>query len=167
MLKASEQVKLQWLRNAAIKDSQNNGIQSIAENLWAAALGRPMVYMNLVHALSKFGIHYQTDTERVGHEDIAGLTRPWENNTPMEAYERGLDDCDAKARFFVALALAKGLQADIMPWSRPGSDMLDHVYPAFRIGGKWLAGETTVARAVLGDAPENVPKEANGRWLRP
>jgi transglutaminase-like putative cysteine protease len=113
----------------------------------------------------------------VGREDIAGFTRPSRTGDALEALERGSDDCDAKARLFVALCLARGFRAQLMPvWRcRDGrltfaaapempTDELAHVYGAVWMLGAWHWAETTLARACLGDHPLAVPKEKSGQW---
>ncbi len=109
----------------------------------------------IIHTIARDGIRYQLDTARVGHEDIAGVTRPDEH--PFAVLRRGVDDCDAKASLFVSLARAAGLEAEIVPlWRGP---VLQHVFARVRIGGAWLPVELTLARARLGDEPFSVPFE--------
>ena len=85
--------------------------------------------------------------------------------SPADAIERGVDDCDAKARGFVTLCLLKGLRAEMVPYWKNGQ--LKHVYARVLLDGQWLPVELTLARARLGEDPFRVPKEPQtGQWLR-
>ena len=83
---------------------------------------------------------------------------------------RGLDDCDAKARIFVALCLARRMHAEMVPRWKGGK--LVHVYGRVFVHGpgesapRWYYAETILRRARLGDIAESVPKEIEtGKWL--
>ena len=157
--------KWEFLRDAPEADSRNPKLAGIAQHLMAAALGRPIVFLALAHALARDGIRFERDVARVGSEDISGLTRPAQSNDATDALERGEDDCDAKARFFVALCMAGGFRARMVDWWRAtghGSDMLAHVSAEVGLGQKWLPVELTLARARLGELGDDVPKEKDG-----
>lgn len=158
----SDREKWAFLERAPVADACDPGLQDVARHLWRAALCTPRVFVHLAHALARDGITYQTDTRRTGGEDIAGFTR--RQGHALEALERGKDDCDAKARLFVALCLAAGLRARMVPkWE---GETLRHVSAAVTIGGRELAVETILARARLGDRAENIPTEKDTkRWL--
>jgi len=123
------------------------------------------IFLHLAHALARDGIRYRRDIERVGAEDIAGLTRPENQNDPVDALLRGEDDCDAKARLFVAVCLAAGRPARMVDWWRRtahGTEMLAHVSAEAFLDRRWLPVELTLARARLGDRGNDVPREKDG-----
>lgn len=144
-------------------DSHNPKLKSIAKSLWDASLHRPLIFIKLAYACAKDCITYESDIKQFGHEDIAGVTRHPEPNDAIDAYLRGSDDCDAKARFFVALCLAAGLEARLWPlWK---SEDLSHVAGEVRLNGHWIHAETILSRARLGEMHTDVPKEpTTGKW---
>lgn len=169
--------KFEALKRLALRDSTAPQIRFVADRLAECSMRRQETYVQLAFALAGRCIAYQLDSERVGQEDIAGFTRSSRPGDALEALERGRDDCDAKARFFVALCLARGIRAQLMPaWRcRDGrlsfalapempADELAHVYGAVWVNGIWHWAETTLARACLGDHPLSIPKERNGQW---
>jgi transglutaminase-like putative cysteine protease len=148
--------KWDYLRDAPLEDMRDPRMQRLASLLWAAAGERPRVYCILCQALCRDAIRYQTDTARVGGEDFG---------SPADAIERGVDDCDAKARAFVTLCLLKNQRAEMVPLWKGGQ--LKHVYARVLLDGQWLPVELTLARARLGEEPLRVPKEPDtGQWLR-
>jgi len=155
--------KLERLNRLASSDARHPALRALADDLWraATAAGDPhRAYLQLIHTVARDWVRYETDTQRVGHEDIAGMTRQPEN--PLTVLWRGWDDCDAKARLFVALARARGIVARVE--GEVVGDELTHVWPEYW-DGRWMPAETTLARARLGDVPRQVPKERNGQWL--
>jgi transglutaminase-like putative cysteine protease len=164
----NDQQKWEYLAGIVQQDAQHPEIRRRAGALWQAAGGDPRIFAQLAAALCRDGIRYIRDTARVGSEDIAGYTRKPKPNDAIDALRRKVDDCDAKARAFVALCLAAGLAARMMPFWRqdPDGPMLQHVYGAVKLGERWCPVELTLARARVGDFPTKVPKEVSGRWLR-
>ena len=151
-----ELAKWEYLRAAPARDARDPRLRELARDLWRVARGRPRLYCQLAHTLARDAIRYQTDTARVGGEEFG---------SPMRALERGVDDCDAKARLFVALCLAQHIKAEMMPLWR--GTHLQHVYARVMLDGEWLPVELTLARARLGDPPLSIPKESEtGQWLR-
>ncbi len=162
-----------YLRDIPHEDARDERIRMIASLLWQATRlspDRPRLFAILVHALTGRGLRMVRDTDRTGGEDIAGLTRAPSKDDAIEALMRGADDCDAKARLFVALHIAAGLPARMRPvWkARPGGadEELTHVYPEVNLDGKWQAAETTLARALIGEPPLMVPRESSGIRLQ-
>jgi transglutaminase-like putative cysteine protease len=144
-------------------DAKNPKLKAMAELIWELALKRPKRFLKLALAVARDGIEYESDIKQFGHEDIAGITRPPEPDDAIDAYERGSDDCDAKARLFVALCLAKGFQARLWPLWKEG--VLQHVAGEVLWDGKWTHAETILARAQLGEMHTDVPKELkSGKW---
>lgn len=163
--------KWEFLRDAPKSDAETPEIKLYAQHLAAIAARSPWpewCLASLALALARDCILYQLDSDRVGREQIDGYTDP---QGPADApYRRGVDDCDAKARFFVAVCLAGAVPADMVPrWKGP---MLAHVYGSCWVRGPhelvprvWYA-ETIVRRARLGEVAEQVPKEPEtGKWL--
>jgi transglutaminase-like putative cysteine protease len=128
-------------------------------------------------------VRYVTDIERVGREQIDGFTDPL--TSPLAPLERGIDDCDAKARLFVTLCLARNIQAEMVP--RPSvqavasGGQLTHVSARVLVSlphydrntkelcedaPQWVPVETILARAKVAEQAENVPHEnETGNWL--
>lgn len=165
-LQPAELQKWRFLVAAPILDSRHPRIRAMAGMLWECACGRVRAFAELAHCLARDCVTYTRDTARVGEEDIAGYTRTPSKNDAVDALVRGTDDCDAKARLFVAICLARNVPARMEPLvNRAG--MLQHVYAAVRLDGEWLPVETTLRRARIGDAPRSVPFETGTReWLR-
>lgn len=158
--------RLKWLRLSALpdRDAQSEGVQHLARLLREVAAGNTRLFVQLCQCVARDGIRFRSDVARVGGEDIAGITRPY-NPDALEALERGEDDCDAKARLLVALLLAGGLGARMVPWWGNQSDELDHVSVECMLGGRWIHLETILSRARLGDEPQSVPVEVTtGKW---
>jgi hypothetical protein len=128
-------------------------------------------FVNLALATARDCIVYQLDTDRVGREQIDGFTDP--QGRVIEPFARGTDDCDAKARFFVALCLAVGVAAEMVPkWD---GDRLAHVYARAYYAGpdgpnsvlplEWHPIETILSRARQNEDFRTVPKENDtGQW---
>lgn len=162
--------KWQFLEAIPTKDASDPNLRGIADCLRNAARESAFpdwTFASLCLALARDGIQYQTDTERVGREQIDGFTDPYVS--PLVPYRRGWDDCDAKARFFVGLCLAGGLEAKMVGRWRSGR--LAHVYGTVNCQApkeparRWHIAETILARARLGDIAERVPKESDtGKW---
>jgi len=156
--------KLAALNRLAQLDARHPAIRTLAaaiREIAEQAPARDWAAVELAACVARDLIGYRSDTDRVGSEDIAGITRP--DAHPLEALWRGVDDCDAKARLFVALARALGLPARVE--GEIGPEGLAHVWGAVQIGDQWLPVETTLARARVGDRPREVPRETGGQWL--
>src|SRR5690242_15525941 len=156
-LNPAELKKWQFLEQAPSSDAKNEKLRRLAQDLWEAALHRPRWFAFLAHSLARDCIAYETDGDRVGHEDIAGFTRDPQADDAIDALERGIDDCDAKARVFVALCLCVGIPAEMWGYEKNGE--LLHVAARCHIDGQWWHVETTLIRARLGDDHLSVPKE--------
>lgn len=162
--------RLKWLKLQSLpeRDAQAENVRHLARLLLEAAGGRRRVFVQLCQALARDGIRYRSDVRRTGGEDIAGITRKYAD--PLEGLERGEDDCDYKARLLVALLLAGGLGARLVPWWHNETDErglegdLDHVSAETMLDGRWVHLETILARARLGDEARDIPTEPNGRW---
>jgi transglutaminase-like putative cysteine protease len=121
----------------------------------------------LAQCLAKDCITYVLDTDRVGREQIDGFTDP---QGPADmSYLRGSEDCDGKARLFVALCLAARIKARMVGRWQHGR--LAHVYAEVYSNGptelrqRWWTVETILRRARLGDIAEQVPTEPEtGKW---
>jgi transglutaminase-like putative cysteine protease len=155
--------KWTYLSAVAMRDAEHPGIVRLASLCLELGAGDRRRALVLAHAVAGRGIRYRLDTDRVGAEDVAGFTRPARGDDPLDAWRRGVDDCDAKARLFVALALALGFRARLAAIWRQG--VLAHVFAEVDRGSGWESVETTLARAVIGEAPTDVSKEGNGTWL--
>ncbi len=144
-------------------DSKNEHLRHMADLVWELSGHQPLRFFKLALAVARDGITFESDIKQFGHEDIAGVTRNPEPNDAIDAYIRGSDDCDAKARLFVALCLARGFNARLWPlWK---GDQLSHVAGEVEYRGHWIHAETILARAKLGEMHTDVPKEpTTGKW---
>lgn len=170
-LEPEEQRKWEFLRDIPQRDAIDAQLRSIAQSLSFVAGASPWpqwCFGNLALALVRDCVTYQLDNDRVGREQIDGYTDPYAS--PILPLTRGVDDCDAKARLFVALCLAAGLNAEMV--ARKSGSKLSHVYARIFCQGpgepraRWYLAETILRRARLGDVAEAVPKEREtGKWL--
>ncbi len=157
------QQKWKLLQEMPIIDSKNEHIRHMAALVWELSGHRELRYLKLALAVARDGITFESDIKQFGAEDIAGVTRHPEPNDAIDAYARGSDDCDAKARLFVALCLARGFNARLWPLWKEGQ--LSHVAGEVEYHGRWLHAETILARAKLGEMHTVVPKEpTTGKW---
>ena len=166
----AEQRKWEFLRDAPGRDAGTPEIRGVAKNLHAVACASQWpewAFAQLAFCVANDLIVYLSDVTRVGREQIDGLTDP--QGSALASLERGTDDCDAKARIFVALCLAAGLHAEMCPLWR--GDVLGHVFAKVFVQGpydrgpRWYNAETILARAKLGDTKEQVPGEKDtGGW---
>lgn len=154
--------KWERLQDVTRADALDPDIRALSQSLAAVAAGDRRRFVLLAHCVARDWIRYQSDTERTGGEDIAGVTRGPKPGDATEALRRGTDDCDAKARLFVALCLAAGMSAQLEPLWKPGASkllQLSHVFASVELNGKTVYAETILSRARLGDHPLHVPFE--------
>jgi transglutaminase-like putative cysteine protease len=172
----NDEQKWQFLQEVPARDAQHPEIIRLAKSLRFASYTSEARLASLCMCVARDWIKQTSDVTRTGGEDIAGLTREPGENDAVEALDRGKDDCDAKARLFVALCLAGGLRARMVPrWNQvavsettPNGRTLTHVSAEVVIAGQWRPVELTLARARLGEVGEQVPKEIKtGKWLLP
>ena len=162
MRNITDEHKWELLQDVCIVDSKDPRIIKMSKLIWKLSLSQPIRFFKLVLAVARDGIEYASDIKQFDHEDIAGVTRPPEPNDAIDAYTRGHDDCDSKARLFVALCLAAGFKARLWPLWKHGA--LRHVAAEVELHGKWIHAETIISRARLGEMHTDVPKERNGQW---
>jgi transglutaminase-like putative cysteine protease len=174
----NDEEKWEYLSSIPAVDSNHPAIRRLAKILnIATEIGnqatRTIRYVDLVMTVARDWIRQTSDINRTGGEDIAGLTRQPTSDDAIEALNRGEDDCDAKARLFVALCLANDINAEMVPkWNMvevapnmPNGRTLTHVSAKVQINGRWWPVELTLARAKPGEIGENVPKEKEtGQW---
>jgi hypothetical protein len=175
-LEPEEQRKWEFLRAVPLRDAVSNetegneALRQVAAALASVANASPWpqwCFANLALAVARDCVTYQTDNDRIGREQIDGYTDPYVS--PLLPFTRGVDDCDAKARLFVALCLCRQLHAEMVP--RQKGSKLAHVYGRIFLQGptdsapRWYLAETILRRARLGDIAESVPKEIEtGKW---
>lgn len=170
-MRKTEQAKWEFLQSAPARDAQSLELRSVATNLFKVASvsqWKEWAYAQLAFCVANDLIVYLSDVTRVGREQIDGFTDP--QGSTLASLERGTDDCDAKARLFVALCLAAGLRAEMVPlWK---GQNLQHVYARVFVRGpfdsapRWFTAETILARAKLGDERTDVPGEKDtGGWM--
>lgn len=160
------QEKWAFLRDAPSGDAHNPMLRRLAGHLWAASFDNPWKFATLAQTVARDWIKQVTDTVRIGREDIAGLTRMPQPDDAVDALVRGVDDCDAKARLFVALCRAVGLAANVVPWwTKTEPPDLAHVSAEVLLGSKWRPVELTLSRARLDELGTDVPFEKkDGKW---
>lgn len=179
--------KWNFLRFIAATDRWDDNIRNLAKHLLGASQccdglhSWQRRFAMLAHTVARDWIHQVSDTVRTGGEDIAGLTREPSENDATDALSRGTDDCDAKARLFVALCLAAGLRARVVPYWKTPDGKTTHERDAFGLSGPaqgsklfhvaaevwldntWQPVELTLSRARLGERGELVPFESGTR----
>lgn len=152
--------KWAFLHDAPANDARHPEIQRIANALMSAAHGNRWRFATLAQTVARDWVKQVTDTVRVGREDIAGLTRTPTPDDAIDALRRGVDDCDAKARLFVALCLAAGVPAKMQDWwSNTSPRDLVHVSARVLLDHKWRPVELTLSRARLDELGTDVPFE--------
>ncbi len=174
-LSGPERTKWEFLRDAWQRDRFVSEVQLVAKGLRLASFGNMLRFARLCLCYAQTGIKYQSDTERAGGEDVAGFVRegtkppPPGDNIGIDI-RRGTDDCDLKARLFVALCRSQGLEAEMLPVieiATAAGPVLTHVRARVCIHGKWYSAEPSLARARLGEVPTDVPREiSDGKWAR-
>lgn len=156
----SDADKWAFLRDAPRRDAREHVVRRLAVLLDELSFGDPDRFLELAHCFVTRCIRFESDTARVGGEDIPRAGQL------SEVIRRGVDDCDAKARLMVALCLVRGLEARMVDhWN---GDELRHVSAEVRVSSAapWQHFECTLRRALPGERAEQVPKEPDGRWLR-
>lgn len=160
----NDQAKWVFLRDVPARDAQTEEMRYLAGLLIKIAAVSPWprwAFAQLALSVSRDLILYVSDITRLGREQIDGLTDP--QGSALASLERGTDDCDAKARLFVALCLAAGMRAEMVPRWKHGH--LQHVSAAVLLQGPsqnkpdWWPVETILDRSRLGDVAEAVPTE--------
>ena len=173
--------KWEFLRTAPAVDAREPVVAELGRILWSAATIGALVggnrerdqenFCRLAMAYCRDVIRYESDTTRTGGEDIQ------HKGELSDILERGTDDCDGKARLFVALCLAAKIPARMVdhwkddPRAPSGRDLYhvsgvvdlpEHPAP--------VPAELTLYRARLGDNPSDfprsVPHEVSGHWSR-
>lgn len=168
----SESEKWEFLRDVPERDARSPELRAIAAPLLAVAGASQWprwAFVQLAQCVARDLIVYQSDIDRVGREQIDGYTDP--QGSTIEPLSRGSDDCDAKARLFVALCLSVQIPARMFPRWRRGS--LTHVSAEVfcqsppDLHERWRPVETILDRARLGDVAEGIPREIDtGRWAQ-
>jgi len=170
----NDEQKWEFLFHVPSRDTEHPRIQQLATTLRIAAGSNNIRFAQLAMTVARDWIRQTSDVNRTGGEDIAGLTRNPTDDDAVDALRRGEDDCDAKARLFVALCLAGGLDATMVPrWNMvpvadgtPNGRTLTHVSAQVKINDRWWPVELTLSRARLGEVGETVPREIETkRWL--
>jgi len=154
--------KWRVLQDAQEHDLKTPLMQRLGHFLALLCNGNERRIAELALCMANQCIAYESDIRRVGHEDF---------DKPDNVWRRGVDDCDGKARLFVALCRAADVRAELVPgWKpdelNPNELWLSHVSAKVRTGGIWLPVELTLKRAQLGEVGQQVPKEGDGKWLR-
>lgn len=157
----SPQEKAKWLDEAAMTDARLPLTRRLAVTIARKTdPNRKDLLVEELHRFVRDSIHYVHDPsfEEFASSDVT--------------LQRGIGDCDDKARLFVALARSAGIEAHIWPiynkqgdfvhvqaivrW--PGSDR----YRLARQGG-WVVAELIVEGARLGDDFAQFPRDVAGR----
>lgn len=151
--------KAQWIDAQASLDARKPAVRELATR-YAHAKGpnNPEGLARDLHAFCRDAIRYVRDPS---FEELADSTT---------ILQRGFDDCDGKARLFVALCRAVSLDARIRPVFKgrdfvhcqaevrwPGSEKLPT-----QQGDGWILAELILAGCELGQDPETLPRGANG-----
>ncbi len=162
---ASAWDKARYLDGAARFDALDPFVRAVARQLRGRT---PAETANLIHRFVRDRIRYVRDP--IG----ASGRREEEFADSATVLRRGYDDCDGKARLFVALALLNGLEARIRPVF-PSPDHFAHVqaevrWPSSawdRRAGRdgWIMSELTLAGVELGQGAESGRRDAAGELV--
>lgn len=155
-----DHAKAAWLIRAAERDACCPSVVSAALAFCGLA---PEVRAAAIQAWARDSIRYVRDP--YWQEEFA------DSETVLR---RGWDDCDGKARVFVAVCLAACLDARIFPVFDAGGSFV-HVQalvrwpgsstrPDARAGG-WVLAELTLAGVQLGQGVEHARRDAAGRMV--
>jgi transglutaminase-like putative cysteine protease len=157
--------KARYLDGAARFDTLNPWVRAVARRLRGRTPGETA---ENIHRFIRDRVRYVRDPIGASgrHEEEFADTQT--------VLQRGFDDCDGKARAFVALALCNGLEARIRPvFPRPGS--FEHVqaevrWPSSawdRRAGRdgWIMSELTLAGVELGQGAESGRRDAAGHLV--
>ena len=161
------EAKARWLDASASEDATDPHLRAFARRFvhGRAELREPADVVRELHRYVRDAIAYVHDWG--GREEFADTAT---------ILRRGFDDCDGKARTFVALVRALGLpdvQARIRPVFKGGSFV--HVQAETRFPGSkgprsdpegWQLAEVIVRGVGLGDDPERIgERDARGRFV--
>lgn len=155
--------KWRELQQATERDFKTPLMQRLGHFLLQLCNGNEERIAKVALCLANECIAYESDLQRVGAEDF---------DEPDNVWRRGVDDCDGKARLFIALCRAADVHAEIIPHWKPDAMnpqelWLSHVSARVRVAGAWQPVELTLKRAQLGEVGADVPKEMDtGKWLR-
>lgn len=154
---SSPEKKSRWLDAAAAADALHPEVRALARQLETTAGRDPLRFTLAVHGYCRDAIRYRRDPG--GREQFA--------DAPT-IIRRGFDDCDGKARLFVALIRAAkipGLIARIVPvHDKPTGQRFIHVQAEARFPGSeahpladpegWILAEMTLEGVRLGEGGE-------------
>ena len=150
---ADDAAKARWLAAAARVDATDPRVAELANAIAPRGLSRSEAAERLFGWV-RDRIAYRPDRAPDG-ERREVLADAW------TVASRRWDDCDGKARLFVALALARGVPAEIVPVWRRGE--FAHVATRVDRGTGWEPADPTMRRSWIGARPEDVPRDAQGR----
>ena len=147
--------KARWLDSASKGDADHVAVRRLAARFRSLP---PMRRAAALHQWVRDRIRYVRDP---GREQFADATT---------VLQRRFDDCDGKARLFVALARAAGLEARIRPIMH-GDDFV-HVQAEVRLAGHpradregWVVCEFILRGVPLGSGIEAARRDDAGRLL--
>jgi transglutaminase-like putative cysteine protease len=164
---ATLEEKASWLDAAASLDTSLLYVRKFAQQFKRFASNKPNC-ARIIHHWVRDNIHYVQD-----YRIIENL--PGEEFADSEAVlRRGYDDCDGKARLFVCLCRLQGIASRIRPVFRrhpqldfvhvqaevrwPGSEREKNAEP-----GGWLLCELILKDCEIGENPDDVPRDKNGK----
>ena len=157
----SREAKAAYMADAARHDAADPAVRAWARSF--AALPRPAREEAILRFV-QLCIRYERDPawfDEEGHRHGIELL-----DSSAVGLIRGYGDCDVKARLFVALCLACGVQAEIEPVFRG-----KYGFPRVRarvltVRGKWETADPTIVNSTIGVLPRHpltaLPHEAEG-----
>jgi len=154
--------KARWLDENASIDAARPYVRDIAIRIARTTdPNDPGALARAIHQFVRNAVHYVHDPSQEEFADTETILR------------RGADDCDGKARAFVALCRAVKLTSRIRPVFADGKHF-SHVQGEVRWPGSethpraqadgWLVSDPILKGSELGDVPQNLPK-VGGKWL--
>jgi transglutaminase-like putative cysteine protease len=147
--------KAAWLHGAAERDAADPVVRALAWR-FVAAHPDPVGRARAIQRWVRDAIRYVRDPKKGGR-------RREQFASSRVILWRGQDDCDGKARLFVALCLAAGLTARIRPVVQGGEFV--HVQGEVLLPGGWTCAELILRGVELGQGIEAAQRDAHGRAI--
>lgn len=165
--------KANWLDAAASLDTLRRGIQDVARRFTREK--DPELRTRQIHRFVRDRIHYE-------HDYRVSTGQPGEEFADSETIlRRGYDDCDGKARLFVALMRAAEIVAPLQTEARIRAVFTKHplafvhVQAEVRFPGSlrvqnatpdgWVLAEMILKGCELGQNPDDVPRGPRGERI--
>ena len=144
----SREAKADYMSRAAVRDASDPMVQSWAKQF--VGLPRPEREEAILRMV-QWGLRYERDPHWYDEDGVRhGIELL---DSAAVGLQRGYGDCDLKARLFVALCRAAGIDARIDPVFR-GIDGFPHVRArVLGVDGRWRVADPTIVNSTIGKLP--------------